>query len=112
MQFWKALRKEQIRPDFSKKADTHFSMHQFRNLFNTVRIPKVLTIYSYIVIPFSPEHKQSVGGHPNSFPPGVCGPARVVRGRLFAISLSPSFPSSDITTFQRKKDGTATESTL
>ena len=47
MQFWKALRKEQIRPDFSKKADTHFSMHQFRNLFNTVRIPKVLTIYSY-----------------------------------------------------------------
>ena len=39
MQFWKALRKEEILTQVSKKG-TRFSMHQFRNLFNTTRIPR------------------------------------------------------------------------
>lgn len=39
MQFWKALREGHLKADMSKNG-THFSMHQFRNLFNTARIPK------------------------------------------------------------------------
>ena len=38
LQFWKLLRKEQLKPDVSKRGN-YFSMHQFRNLFNTTRIP-------------------------------------------------------------------------
>lgn len=38
MQFWKALRQERFKADVAKSG-THFTMHQFRNLFNTTRIP-------------------------------------------------------------------------
>lgn len=38
MLFWKALRTQQLRADESKSG-TKFSMHQFRKLFNTTRIP-------------------------------------------------------------------------
>ena len=41
MQFWKALRKEKLKPDISKKSGTRFSMHQFQYLFNTVRLPQL-----------------------------------------------------------------------
>ena len=38
LQFWKALRQEKLKPDVSK-GGVKFSMHQFRNLFNSCRIP-------------------------------------------------------------------------
>ena len=40
MKFWKALRSEELKADVSKNG-TRFSMHQFRNLFNSARIPLI-----------------------------------------------------------------------
>ncbi len=39
MLFWKALRKQELRSD-SSRSGNRFSMHQFRNLFNSTRIPR------------------------------------------------------------------------
>ena len=38
LQFWKLLRKQQLKPDVSKQGK-YFSMDQFRRLFGTTRIP-------------------------------------------------------------------------
>ncbi|PRD25624.1 UNVERIFIED_CONTAM: Peroxisomal carnitine O-octanoyltransferase [Trichonephila clavipes] len=68
LQFWKILRKEQLKPHNSHNVT--WSMHQFRRYFNTVRVPGETTdklecfFHTELEEPMSPTHLVILhGGH-------------------------------------------------